>query len=34
MASLLSPYGNAEAHAVARQLDQKIENLMREVALS
>lgn len=34
MASLLSPYGNAEAHAVARQLDQKIESLMREVALS
>ena len=34
MASLLSPYGNAEALAVARQLDQKIESLMQEAALS
>ena len=32
MASLLAPYGNAEALAVARDLDSKIENLLREAA--
>ena len=32
MASLLAPYGNAEALAVARDLDSKIENLLRESA--
>jgi uncharacterized protein (DUF302 family) len=32
MASLLSPYGNAEALAVARDLDSKIENLLAEAA--
>jgi len=31
-ASLLAPYGNAEALAVARDLDSKIENLLREIA--
>jgi uncharacterized protein (DUF302 family) len=30
MASLLAPYGNPEAVAVARDLDLKIENLLRE----
>jgi uncharacterized protein (DUF302 family) len=32
MASLLAPYGNAEASAVARDLDAKVENLIRESA--
>jgi hypothetical protein len=32
MASLLSPYGNSVALAVARDLDSKIENLLRESA--
>jgi hypothetical protein len=32
MASLLAPYGNAEALAVARELDAKIEKLMRNAA--
>jgi uncharacterized protein (DUF302 family) len=32
MASLLAPYGSAEALAVARDLDSKIENLLRESA--
>jgi uncharacterized protein (DUF302 family) len=32
MASLLSPYGNSDALAVARDLDSKIENLLRESA--
>jgi uncharacterized protein (DUF302 family) len=32
MASLLAPYGSAEALAVARDLDSKIENLLREFA--
>ena len=32
MASLLAPYGNAEALAVARELDAKIEKLMRDAA--
>ena len=32
MASLLAPYGSAEALAVARDLDSKIENLLRECA--
>ncbi len=32
MASLLAPYGNPEALAVARDLDSKIENLLRESA--
>ncbi|EEF57998.1 DUF302 domain-containing protein [Pedosphaera parvula] len=32
MASLLAPYGNADALAVARDLDSKIENLLRESA--
>lgn len=30
MASLLAPYGNSDALAVARDLDLKIENLLRE----
>jgi uncharacterized protein (DUF302 family) len=33
MASLLAPYGNAEALAVARDLDSKVEALLREAAL-
>ena len=33
MASLLAPYDNASALAVARELDTKIENLLREAAL-
>jgi uncharacterized protein (DUF302 family) len=32
MASFLAPYGNAEALAVARELDAKIEKLMRDAA--
>ncbi len=32
MASLLAPYGNADALAVARDLDSKIEDLLRESA--
>ena len=32
MASLLAPYGNRDALAVARDLDAKIENLIRESA--
>jgi uncharacterized protein (DUF302 family) len=32
MASLLAPYGNANALAVARDLDSKVENLLRESA--
>jgi uncharacterized protein (DUF302 family) len=32
MASLLAPYGNPDALAVARDLDAKIENLLREAA--
>jgi hypothetical protein len=32
MASFLAPYGNAEALAVARELDSKIERLLRETA--
>ena len=32
MASLLSPYGNSDALAVARDLDSKIENLLRKSA--
>ena len=32
MTSLLAPYGRAEALAVARDLDSKIENLLRESA--
>jgi uncharacterized protein (DUF302 family) len=32
MASLLAPYGNADALAVARNLDSKIEDLLRESA--
>jgi len=32
MASLLAPYGNPAALAVARELDSKIENLLRESA--
>jgi len=32
MASLLAPYGNSDALAVARDLDLKIENLLRESA--
>ncbi len=34
MSSLLAPYGNAEALAVARDLDSKIERLLRESATS
>jgi uncharacterized protein (DUF302 family) len=33
MASLLAPYGNADASAVARELDSKVENLLRESAV-
>lgn len=33
MASLLAPYGSADALAVARDLDSKIENLIRESAV-
>jgi uncharacterized protein (DUF302 family) len=33
MASLLAPYGSAEALAVARDLDSRIENLLRESAV-
>jgi hypothetical protein len=32
MASLLAPYANAKALAIARNLDAKIENLLREAA--
>ena len=32
MASFLAPYGNADALAVARDLDSKIENLLRDSA--
>jgi uncharacterized protein (DUF302 family) len=32
MASFLAPYGNADALAVARDLDSKVENLLRESA--
>ncbi len=32
MASLLAPYGNADASAVALDLDAKVENLLRECA--
>ncbi len=32
MASFLAPYGNAVALAVARELDAKIEKLMRDAA--
>jgi uncharacterized protein (DUF302 family) len=32
MVSVLGPYGNSEALAVARDLDSKIENLLREAA--
>ena len=32
MSSLLAPYGNADALAVARDLDSKIERLLREAA--
>jgi len=30
MASILSPYGNSDALTVARDLDSKIQNLLRE----
>jgi len=33
MASFLAPYGNRDAQAVARNLDMKIEDLMRQAAL-
>jgi len=33
MASLLAPYGNPDALTVARDLDSKIENLLRESAV-
>jgi len=33
MASLLAPYRNADATAVARDLDSKIENLLQEAAV-
>lgn len=33
MASLLAPYGNSDALAVARDLDSKIEDLLRETAM-
>jgi hypothetical protein len=33
MASLLAPYGNPDALAVARDLDLKIENLLRDSAV-
>jgi hypothetical protein len=32
MSSFLAPYGNAEALAVARDLDSKIERLLRSAA--
>ena len=32
MASFLAPYGNAKASAVARDLDSKVENLLRDSA--
>lgn len=32
MAALLAPYGNTEAISVARELDAKVENLLRESA--
>jgi len=32
MASLMAPYGNRDALAVARDLDSKVENLLRECA--
>jgi len=32
MASLLAPYGNSEAMNVARDLDAKVENLLRQAA--
>ena len=32
MASLLAPYGNAEVLNVARDLDAKVENLLRRAA--
>jgi hypothetical protein len=32
MASLLAPYGNSEALNVARDLDAKVENLLRQAA--
>ena len=32
MASLLAPYANAKALAIARNLDAKIESLLREAA--
>ena len=32
MASLLAPYGNTEALKVARDLDAKVENLLRQAA--
>ena len=32
MASLLAPYANAEALVIARNLDAKIESLLREAA--
>ena len=32
MASLLAPYGNSEALKVARDLDDKVENLLRQAA--
>lgn len=33
MASLLAPYGNSDALAIARDLDSKIEDLLRESAM-
>ena len=33
MASLLAPYGNPDALAIAQDLDSKIENLLRESAV-
>ena len=33
MAGLLAPYGNRDALTVARDLDSKIENLLRESAV-
>ena len=32
MASLLAPYGNSEALSIARDLDAKVENLLRQAA--
>jgi uncharacterized protein (DUF302 family) len=32
VAGVLAPYGNAEANAVARELDEKVEGLMRRAA--